>query len=416
MKHWIGNTLRGMCMGLADAIPGVSGATVALVFGIYPRLINAVAGMRIGLLKRLRTRAFRRRLAQALIDPERLGKDQDGADASRLLLLASLGLGILPALATGASFLPGLLDLYPAQMRGLFLGLVLASVTIPVRTIKHKKPLWGFVAVGTALVTAWFVGLPERTAGHARGRVTLEFAAPLESDIVLTPRNLSLVAPDPDGHTGVVYGVATSVVVPAGSVFVQAEIMSRRAGVDGNLAAGAIREARGSVPVSSVSQPEPLRGGRDPSLAFVFVAGVLAISAMSLPGLSGAFVLLLLGLYHFVTHSLRLAIFSGDPGAAWVVATMGVAMTLGLLTFARVVKRMFCRWRDATLAALVGLILGSLRKLWPFVEYDQEGREVMTLPGAADPDTGMVLVLFLAGVGTVAALGATAGRGKQKTL
>ena len=158
-----------------------------------------------------------------------------------------------------------------------------------------------------------------------------------------------------------------------------------------------------------MSQPAALAGGRDPGLGYVFLGGVLAISAMTLPGLSGAFVLLLLGLYHFVLHSLALAVSHGDPGAAAVVATMVAAMGTGLLTFARVLKYLFSRWRDGTLAVLVGLMAGSLRKLWPFVDHPGHGREVLTLPAAGDPGTVSVALMFAAGVGLVVLMH-TAGR------
>ena len=183
------------------------------------------------------------------------------------------------------------------------------------------------------------------------------------------------------------------------------------AGAAGNVPAFSIREADGPAAIAAVSQPEALAGGRDPSLAYVFVGGALAVSALVLPGVSGAFVLLLLGLYHFVLHSLALT-FRGDPGAALVVATMLTAMAFGLLTFTRILKALFARWRDATLAVLVGLMAGSLRKLWPFVEQGGDGSDVMTLPTAGDPDAATVLVMFAAGVGAVVVLDRV-GRGRD---
>ena len=114
--------------------------------------------------------------------------------------------------------------------------------------------------------------------------------------------------------------------------------------------------------------------------------------------------LLLLGLYHFVLHSLALTL-QGDLRAAMVVATMSAAMAFGLLTFTRILKALFARWREATLAVLVGLMVGSLRKLWPFVEQRDDGSDFMTLPVAGDPETVTVLVMFVAGIGAVVLLG-----------
>ena len=400
MRHWLGNSARGFCMGLADVIPGVSGGTVALILGIYPRLVDAVGNVGAAMLGRVRTRAFRAAVREGLRDPAGLDGGPEEADARRILLLLSVVAGIAPAIAVGSQVLPSLLSAYPAQMSGLFLGLVAASVMIPLRRIEHWRPAGWALVVGAAVATAWFTGLPTSANRLATGTVTLAFA-PAPSDVRLTPANLTLEAPESDTRPGISYGPTRAVTVPAGSTAVELEVVARMAGAAGNLAAGSIRVAEGPLEVSAVVQRAPTGGGRDPGLLFIFVGGVLAISAMTLPGVSGAFVLLLLGLYHFVLYSLRLAFNHWDPGAMAVVVTMCAAMAIGLLTFARVLKALFARWRDGTLAVLVGLMLGSLRKLWPFTDYTAEGREVLTWPAMDDPATGTVALLFVLGVGAV---------------
>ena len=518
-------------MGLSDAVPGVSGGTMALVLGIYARLVDAVSGVGGAMLRRLRSRSFWSRVREQARRPAEptnpaepadpatpsaedqeaaatpSAEDQEAADASRLLLLASLAVGLVPALVAGAATLPSLLSLYPAQMRGLFLGLVMASVAIPARQIDHWRPallaLASIAALATAwfvglpertagnargtvvlyfdepvaqdahltpgnvtlvagaatlpsllslypaqmrglflglvmasvaiparqidhwrpallalasiaaLATAWFVGLPERTAGNARGTVVLYFDEPVAQDAHLTPGNVTLVAPQARG-VEVAYGPAFSATVPAGSTSIQLEVVARMAGTAGNAASGSIQRVEQSpIPGASVSQPDATRGGRDPSLALVFVAGLLAISAMTLPGVSGAFVLLLLGLYHYVTHALKATLAGGDPESVLVVATMVAAMGTGLLTFARALRWLFDRWREGTLAVLVGLMAGSLRKLWPFVEHGADGREALAWPGVADPALGATVLLFVAGAGAVLALEAVGRRRKQ---
>ena len=401
MRHWFGNSLRGVCMGLADVIPGVSGGTVALILGIYPRLINAVGSVGSGMLRRLRVRSFRALLKEGFREPARLGDAPEGTEAGHILLLGSVVAGVVPAILAGAQVLPPLLSSHPEQMRGLFLGLVLASVTIPARQIGRRSPSRWLLACVAALSTAWFAGLPEPSTRHARGRVTLEFAAPLASEVRLTPGNLTLVALGARAAIPM-WNTACSGARTAtpGATTLEVEVVARMAGRAGNLPAGSIRMVEGPVEITAVSQPAALTGGRDPSLAYVFVGGALAVSAMVLPGVSGSFVLLLLGLYHFVLHSPALAL-QGDLRAAIVVATMLAGMAFGLLTFTRVLKALFARWREATLAVLVGLMVGSLRKLWPFVEQREDGSEFMTLPVAGDPDTVTVLVMFVAGVGAV---------------
>ena len=413
MSRWLGNTLRGLCMGTADAIPGVSGGTVALILGIYPRLIDAVSGLGAGLLRQLCTRSFRGLLGKGLVDPGRLGDGPAADDARRVLFLASLAAGILPAVAIGARFLPPLLSLYPAHMRGLFLGLVLASVTVPLRALDRKGPSRWLLGLGAALATAWFVGLPEPGSGRATGVVTLEFLEPTVSEVRLTPQNLALHAPGDANHPDRTFGPARATTVPAGRSVIEVEIVARMTGSAGNAPAGSIRLAEGPVAIASVSQPNALSGGRDPALAYLLLGGVLAISAMALPGISGAFVLLLLGLYHHVVYTLSLAIYHWDGHALLTVGALMAAMAIGLLTFVRVLKRLFARWHDGTLAVLVGLMLGSLRKLWPFTSYTEEGREVATLPSPGDPETLTIALLFAAGAGAVLLLGA-AGRKRPR--
>jgi len=413
MRHWLGNALRGLCMGAADAVPGVSGGTIALILGIYARLIDAIGGLGAAMLRRARARSFWSLVAAGLRDPSRLPSSPAGNDAGRVLFLASLAVGILPAFAAGAQVLPPLLGQYPAQMRGFFLGLVLASVVVPWRELEHRGMSRWILSLVACLVTAWFVGLPEPTGGHARGVVTLEFAAPIVVDVRLTPQNLTLLAPG-DGTRGeIAYGLTTTLAVPAGATSVEAEVVARMAGSVGNVRAGAMEVGDAPFAITGVVQPTPLIGGRNPALAYVFLGGVLAISALVLPGVSGAFVLLLLGLYHFVFYSLSQVITYRDPGSALVVAIFVTALVIGLLTFVRVVKRLLTRWRDGTLAVLTGLMVGSLRKLWPFTDYTAEGREVATWPDTGDPAILSVALLFALGMATVVVLD-RAGRRRQR--
>ena len=128
------------------------------------------------------------------------------------------------------------------------------------------------------------------------------------------PRNLTLLAPG-DGTRGVIaYGLATALAVPAGTTSVEAEVVARMAGSVGNVPSGTLAAVEAPIPIAGVVQPAQLAGGLNPALAYVFVGGVLAISALVLPGVSGAFVLLLLGLYHFVFYSLSQTLSLPGPG------------------------------------------------------------------------------------------------------
>lgn len=420
MRHWLGNTLRGLCMGAADVIPGVSGGTVALILGIYPRLIDAVAGIGPRLLRRLAAPPFWGLLGAGIMDPGTLAGSRAGQDASRVLLLGFLGAGILPAIAVGASVLPPLLGLYPAEMRGLFLGLVLASATVPLGALERRGPSRWLLALGAAAAAAWLAGLGAMGGGRAQGVVSLAFEAPLAAEVRLTPRNLTLEVPGDGAHLEVAFGPAGSTTVTPGSTGVEIAVVARMAGSAGNAPPGSIGVVEGPVAIASVSQPDALTGGRDPGLPYIFLGGVLAISAMALPGVSGAFVLLLLGLYQYVLHTLALAIYHREAQALVVVGTLVAAFAAGLLTMVRVLKWLLARWRDGTLAVLVGLMLGSLRKLWPFTTYSGEGREVAALPALDDPQTAVVALLFAAGAGAVLLLNAVArkrpGRGSSSPM
>lgn len=94
---------------------------------------------------------------------------------------------------------------------------------------------------------------------------------------------------------------------------------------------------------------------------FLFLSGALAICAMILPGVSGAFILLLLGKYQFMLS----AVTQRDLLSLAIVAT-GAA--IGLVTFAQILGRLFERYHDTTVALLTGLMIGSLRKVWPWKE------------------------------------------------
>ncbi len=153
------------------------------------------------------------------------------------------------------------------------------------------------------------------------------------------------------------------------------------------------------------------------SYAFLFVSGALAICAMILPGISGAFILVLLGKYQYVLGALT----SGDIASLFFVAA---GAGIGIITFAQIVGYFFKRFHDLTLALLTGLMLGSLRKIWPWkvdlawltapdgsFALDSAGERIVTLQrnvlpeltvnGAFNVEIVLALGLALAGLGVV---------------
>jgi len=95
------------------------------------------------------------------------------------------------------------------------------------------------------------------------------------------------------------------------------------------------------------------------SLIFLFLSGALAVCAMILPGISGAFILVLLGSY----ETILTAVHERDLK---IIAVVGAGAIFGLLSFARLLKWMFKKYKNLTLALLTGFILGSLNKIWPW--------------------------------------------------
>ena len=95
------------------------------------------------------------------------------------------------------------------------------------------------------------------------------------------------------------------------------------------------------------------------SLPYLFLSGAVAVCAMILPGISGAFILVLLGSYKTILDAVHERDFK-------IVFTVGIGAIVGLLSFARLLKWMFKNYKNATLAILTGFILGSLPKIWPW--------------------------------------------------
>ena len=272
--------LYGVLMGGADVIPGVSGGTMALIVGIYERLVGALSSAVSFGLALLRL-------------------DVDAAQTHRAavpwgLIVPLLG-GIGGAIVVGAKVIPPLVEAHPEPMRGLFFGLVAASLLIPARRIERV--------------------------------------------------------------TGVRVGIGLACAVGAFSLT--------------GLSALAVSE---------------------PSLVRVFGSAMVAVCAMILPGVSGAFLLEALGIY---TPTLE-AVNALDWG--YVLTFCGGA-AVGLGSFAKLIDLLLTHRHDATMAALVGLIAGALRALWPYGGAERTLRG----PEAGEPVVSVVL-LALIGFGSVLTL------------
>ncbi len=238
---------RGLLMGAADVVPGVSGGTVALLLGIYTRLIDTVraaAGV-LGALLRGRWSDAWHRLRSFEWD-----------------FALPLVVGIVVAVVALASVIDELLTDEPEVMAGLFFGLVAASVVVAWKMVEKPSAGLALTALAVGGLFFWLLGLQ------------------------------------------------------SGPVDDQTEIA-------------------------------------------LFGSGIVAVCAMLLPGISGAFILLMLGVY-------PAAIAAVDDWIWADLAALAAGAVLGLALFSNLIGRVLHRWHDLTLAVMVGLLLGSLRVLWPW--------------------------------------------------
>jgi len=243
-----GYALKGFCMGSADIIPGVSGGTMALILGIYERLLRAIRSFDKTWLEDI----FRFRVSEALAKND-------------LLFLIPLGFGIIFAIVffTRIIPLPALIISHPELIYGLFFGLILASIAI-------------------------LMGEVEKYGS---------------SEIIIT-------------IIGVLLGFTIVNLVPV------------------------------ETPTATW---------------FIFLCGFIAISAMLLPGISGSFILLILGKYAYIINAL------GEFDLAVILAFALGAMS-GLIVFSRTIIWLLDRYHQPTLLVIKGILIGSLWMIWPFQE------------------------------------------------
>lgn len=241
--------IKGLAMGSADIVPGVSGGTIAFITGIYEQLMNAIGSFDAKFLQLILKFKIKEALAHIHV---------------RFLIVLFSGIAV--AVITLARLMGYLLSTYPEYTWSLFFGLIIASVILIGSKIKY----------------------------NAISIVAIIFGATLAYYIV------------------------------------------------------------GLIPFST---PE--------TYWFVFLSGIIAISAMILPGISGAFLLLLLGKYEFMIHALKNPfIFENQI----IIISFISGCLLGIIMFARLFSYLFKNYHNLAIAMLTGFVIGSLRKIWPWKE------------------------------------------------
>ena len=293
LQRFILSVARGFAMGAADIVPGVSGGTIALVVGIYERLIASVSAGSSAIGR--------------ILKGDVSGCKQAIGNVEWSFLIP-LGGGVLLAIVTLAHIIEDLLHDQPVLMASLFVGLVAGSIVIATGMIKRPATM----------------------------------------------------------HLGIVVGVGVVVFLLLG-----------------------IRSGTSEETVSQIA---------DPALWAFFGSGALAICAMILPGISGSFILVMLGMYGAVLG----AVTDLDIGALGVFSIGAVA---GLAVFSQFLNWSLRTHHDIVLAGLIGLMVGSLRVLWPWpLGVDS------TVIASPDSQVPAALVMAIIGFAAVAAIAWLANR------
>ena len=237
-------SLKGIAMGAADVVPGVSGGTIAFISGIYEELIESINKINFGALKILKKEGFK--------------SFWNHINGTFFVFLFS---GIIISIASLAKVVTYFLEVHPVLIWSFFFGLIVASVWLIGKTIKQwTLTVILMLLIGTAM--AFYIS-------------TIETVATVDAKW------------------------------------------------------------------------------------YIVLSGAIAICAMILPGISGSFILVLLGSYHIVLDAIK----SRD---LVVVGLFAVGCLIGLLTFARLLKYLFNNFKEITIALLTGFMIGSLYKVWPW--------------------------------------------------
>lgn len=286
LKEYLLITLRGIGMGAADVVPGVSGGTIAFITGIYEELVNSI--------KNINLQAIRLFFSGKWIS---FWKHINGN------FLLSVFAGIFVSVLSLARGLEYLLEHQPVLIWSFFFGLVLASSYVVARKIDR----WDYARV-VALM----------------------------------------------GGIGIAFYITS--VTPTTTT-----------------------DARW----------------------FVVLSGGLASCAMILPGISGSFILLLLGKYAFALHAVNERILLD-------LALLAAGAVIGLVLFSNLLSWLLRRYHDSTIAVLVGFMIGSLNKIWPWKETLKtivvEGEvkpllEKNILPSLSNPEHSVWIALLMAMIG-----------------
>lgn len=240
---------KGIFMGIADAIPGVSGGTIALLLGIYEELISTISSLNVNLLIDLKQNGFKS-----------FWKKLNG----NFLVILITGIGI--SLIFFIKISSKLLNDYPMFIWSFFLGLIIATVYVIFKLIKT----WDYINIISAFAT---------------------------------------------------------------------------------------------IILSSILSSISLNSSDEISLIYILVCGIIASSAMILPGISGSLILVIMGVYKVLIDSVNNLETS-------IIFTFIIGAITGLISFSKILSWLFNNYKDLTYSIMLGLVIGSIGKVWPWKQNE----------------------------------------------
>ena len=322
--------LKGCCIGVANIIPGVSGGTMAVMLGIYERLIRALHHIGFSTVRKL--------LAILTLRKGAISEARAALHRIDFGFLIAIAFGALLAVVASARLIIYLLNEQHDPTYGFFSGLVLTSVIIPFKMLKRFTVK---ECVSLLLAAVLTVGLTLSMTGEKR----------LESE-----RRKHELKED---H------LSTNIITETG-----------------------------------VSTPGETSEGTNHAigkLLYLSFCSAIAVSAMILPGISGSFIFLLLGVYFDILASVN--------NRDWIViGFVALGGVVGLLAFTRLLNYVLERHHDLTVSFLIGLMVASLYGLWPFRSYAMVGEariDIAPILPQANMNLAITVLAFLIGCGVV---------------
>jgi len=253
MKNFIVNAIKGVAMGVANVIPGVSGGTIALIVGIFERLINSLKSLNFTALKLLFT-----------------GKFKEFAKYTDLAFLFAVLLGIVVAMISVAKLFKFLFAEYPVYIWSFFLGLLIASIFYVGKTV-NKWNIW--------VILAFIIGIGVS--------LLISFGTPAQEN---------------------------------------------------------------------------------DNFFYLMLCGAIGASGMILPGISGSYILVLMGDYQLVVIEGIDLLTKSPMESMKILLPVMIGVVIGILGFAHILAWIFKHYHDMTISLLTGFIVGSLPIIWPWKE------------------------------------------------